>query len=115
MKIEELQKVINVIFITIKADRQKNNINGLLNNGIACLEYSYQLIDIMVNFESEYRKFEADLIDKGFTSAKAETQAKATDHYKNWTKCKYMYDTLLEMNLTCKKLASSTEKEFNSI
>lgn len=53
MKIEEIEKTINSIMNNIKLNRQKNNYIGLIENGIACIEYSYQLIDIIVNNEQE--------------------------------------------------------------
>lgn len=114
MKIEEIEKTINSIMNNIKLNRQKNNYIGLIENGIACIEYSYQLIDIIVNNEQDYRKLEAKEIESG-SLGRAEAIAKASDYYKNWKKATFMYNALLEMNMTCKKLAFTNEKERMSI
>lgn len=113
MKIEEIQKTINVIILKIKDQRQRNDFFGLLTSGIACLEYSYHLIDPMLEDESKYRKLEAEEINNG-ALGRAETIAKASEHYKNWQKARYMHNTLLELNMTCKRLANSNDKELKA-
>ena len=113
MSIEEIQKTIEVIMNSIKNHRKLNDYYGLLTDGIACLEYSYKLIDVIVDNEQAYRQIQALEITKE-TLGKAEVIAKASNEYKNWKKATFLYDTLIEMNMTCKKLATSNEKELKS-
>jgi hypothetical protein len=109
MEITEIQKVIEKILESFKKNRRSNNMDGLLKDGIASLEYSYYLISIITDSESGYRKKEADLIsqDPKISQAKAETLAKATEEYKNWQKARYLYELLLELNMTAKKLSNN--------
>lgn len=114
---ENLYKTINTIVLAQRKARRNNDYLGLMINGEALLEYLPDLIDYSVIQESEYRKFEAGLADnidsqgKRNSSAYCETQAKATDFYKEWQKSKQFIELLYEMVQLAKKLASSIDRE----
>lgn len=114
MEINEIEKTINSIMTSIKEHRSKTDYYGLVTDGIACIEYSYKLINIITYNEQEYRKIEVREIENG-SLGRADAIAKASDYYKDWKKALLMHDCLLEMNMTCKKLAFSNEKEIKSI
>lgn len=119
--IEQIYKVIDIIIKAQMKARKANDYNSILLNCEALLEYMPSLINYSVGQESEYRKFEATLADtiplgetKRNSSAYCETQAKATDHYKNWQQSRNFIELLYEMVQMGKKLAGSIDKEFNS-
>jgi hypothetical protein len=91
-----------------------------MTNAEALLEFIPNLINHSVEQESQYRKFEANLsneIDenkKKLTSSYCETQAKATDFYKEWQKVKMFLDFIYEMVNMSKKLAISVDRELNT-
>lgn len=117
---DDLYKTIDSIVEAQKKARRNNDYLGLMTNAEALLEYLPSLINHSVNQESEYRKFEAKLSDgrddtgKRYTGAYCETQAKATDFYKEWQRAKLFIDLLFEFVNMAKKLAGSVNKEFNS-
>lgn len=114
-------KVINSIIKSFKSLRHEHNYLGLMESALALLEYTPSLIEYAVDKESEYRKFEANLTNESIdgkknTSSYCETQAKATDSYKEWQKTKLYLDLIYEMVNIAKKLASSVDNEYkNSI
>lgn len=117
---DSLYKTIDIIIAHQKKARQNNDFYTLMKNGEALLEYMPDLIRYSVDQEAEYRKFEAKTVNdydsagKMRTSSYAETQAKATDFYKNWQKSKLFMELIYEMVQMSKKLAGSVDKEFNS-
>lgn len=116
---EELFKMIDVIILAQKKARQNNDYLTLMSNGGALLERVPQLINYSVEEEAEYRKFEAKLTNEGTadkknTSSYCETQAKATDAYKEWQKAKQFIELMYEMVNLAKMLARSVNKEFNA-
>ena len=113
MQITEIQKTIGIILNKVAQQRKAGDYYGLITSGIASLEYSYYLIEPMIQAESEYRKLEASEITNG-SLGRAETIAKASEHYKDWQKARYLHDTLLEINMSCKKLSSSNDKELKA-
>ena len=120
--IEETFKIIDKIIEAQKKARRENDYLTLLTNGEALLEYLPKLIEYSVEQESEYRKFEAKLADsigdvttgKRNTSSYAETQAKATDFYRNWQRTKLFMELIYELVNIAKKLSGSVNDEFNS-
>lgn len=118
--IQEIYKTIDVIFKAQKKARQSNDYLTLMVNAEALLEFVPQLITYSVDQEAEYRKFEAkytnedDKTGKRNSGAYSETQAKATDFYKEWTKAKMFIELMYEMVNLSKKLASSVDKELQS-
>ena len=117
---ENLYKTIDVIVAQLKKDRLAQNFLGLLTSGEALLEYMPGLINHSIEQESLYRKFEAELAnkrdsaDKPFSNAYCETQAKATDYYKEWQKAKQFIELMYEMVNMAKALGRGVNREFNS-
>lgn len=120
---EEIYKTIDIIIKAQQKARQRNDYNTLLLNSEALLERIPALINYQVEQEAEYRKFEAKLSNetnlegntvKRNSSAYCETQAKATDNYKEWQKAKLFTEMIYEMIQLSKKLASSVDKELNA-
>jgi hypothetical protein len=117
---DEIYRTINIIITAQKKARRDNNFLALMSNAGALLEYLPDLICYSVDQESEYRKYEAKLSDgrddtgKRYTNSYCETQAKATDYYKEWQKSKLMIDLLYELTNMAKKLSGSINNEFNS-
>lgn len=120
MQIEDIYKIIDQIIRKQKEARRQNDYLALMVNAEALLEYIPNLIRFSVDQEGEYRKFEAklsnefDTAGKKYTSSYCETQAKATDHYKNWQQSKQFIELMYEMVQMAKKLAGSVDKEFNA-
>ena len=116
----ELYKTFDLIRKSNLQARRDNNYFKLLENGQALLDYVPDLIEIMVNSEHAYRKLEAKLsqekdeLGKRNTSAWRETQAKASEDYREYIKAeatlKWVYDSV---NLS-KKLAQDNENELKS-
>ena len=116
----ELYKTFDLIRKSNLQARRDNNYFKLLENGQALLDYVPDLIEIMVNSEHAYRKLEAKLsqekdeLGKRNTSAWCETQAKASEDYREYIKAeatlKWVYDSV---NLS-KKLAQDNENELKS-
>lgn len=117
---DKLYKTIDTIIAHQKQARHDKDYLTLMSNAEALLEYIPELINFCVEQESEYRKFEAGILDevdekgKPRTSSYAETKAKATDFYKEWQKAKHFIDLMYEMVMIAKKLASSVDTEFNA-
>jgi len=117
---EELYKTIDLIVAHQKKARKNNDFYTLMKNGEALLEYMPDLIRYSVSQEAEYRKFEATTVNevdsagKMRTSSYAETQAKATDFYKNWQQAKLFIELIYEMVQMSKKLAGSVDKELKA-
>lgn len=117
---EELYKTIDVIIKAQQKARQNNDYLNLLLNAEALLERIPQLINYATTQEGEYRKFEAKLSDefdvnnKRNSSAYCDTQAKATDFYREWQKAKLFTELIYEMVNLAKKLAGSVDKELNA-
>lgn len=114
---EEVYKIVDVIVKAQKKARKDNDFFGLMKNAEALLEYIPQLIDYSINREHEYRKFESQILNsvtenaKPVTSSYAETQAKATDAYRDWQKAKQTIDWMYEMVNMSKKLAGTVLKD----
>lgn len=117
---EDIYKTIDTIVLAQKKARRENNYLGLMVNAEALLEYLPGLINHSVDQESEYRKFEAGMIEerddtgKRYTSAFCETKAKATEYYKNWQKAKQFIELLYEMVNLSKKLAGTVTRDENN-
>lgn len=117
---QELYKTIDVIVKAQQKARQKNDYLTLMVNAEALLERIPTLINYSVEQEAIYRKHEAKILDekdennKNRTSSYAETQAKATEAYKEWQKAKLFIEFMYEMVNLSKKLASSVDKEYNA-
>lgn len=118
--IEETYKTLDLIIKSFKKARNDNDFITLVKNGLALLEYLPSLINYSVEQEADYRKYEALLSNAEFngkrinSSAYCETQAKATDFYKNWQKSKQMIELIYELVNMAKKLANNIDKEFNA-
>jgi len=116
---EQIYKTIDLILQHQKKARQSNDYLTLMVNAEALLEFMSKLINYSVEQESEYRKFEAGLIDekdgeKKLTGAYCETKAKATSFYKEWIKAKLFIKLIYEMVNLSKKLAGSVDKELQA-
>ena len=113
-------KIINTILEDSRRARQRGDWFKLVSNAEAILEYLTPIIDYEVEQESQYRKFEAQLSTekdengKRYTGAYCETQAKATDFYKEYRRALLMREHMYEVVQTCKKLAGSIDKEINA-
>jgi len=116
---ENIYKTIDIIFAAQKKARQSNDYLTLMVNAETLLEFIPELIRYSVEQESEYRKFEAGLIDekdgeKKLSGAYCETKAKATSFYKEWSKVKQFIELMYEMVNLSKKLAGSVDRELNA-
>jgi len=117
---ENIYSTIDIIVKAQKKARQNNDYLTLMINAEALLEFVPALINYSVDQEIEYRKFEArytneiDKQGKRNSGAYAETQAKATDFYKDWTKAKLFIDLIYEMVNLSKKLAGSVDRELSA-
>ena len=117
---EQIYSLIDIIVKAQKKARQENDYITLMTNAEALLEQIPALINYATDMESEYRKFEAGLIDekdengKQRTSSYCETKAKAVNYYKEWTRAKLMLEFIYDMVALSKKLASSVDNEFNA-
>lgn len=120
MEIKELYNLIDTIIKANKKARANNDYLTLMLNAEALLEYMPALINHSVDQESEYRKFEASLSNKSddtgkrLTGSYCDTQAKATDSYKEWQRSKHFIELMYEMVNIAKKLASSVDKQLNA-
>jgi hypothetical protein len=117
--IEEIYETVDKIIAAQKIARRNNDFLTLLTNGEALLEFLPKIIEYSVDEESAYRKFEAKLANemtdgKRNSSSYCDTQAKATDNYRNWQRSKLIIELMYEMVNIAKKLASSVNSEFNS-
>ena len=117
---ETIYKTIDIILQHQKKARQENDYLKLMVNAEALLEFMSKLINYSVEQESEYRKFEAGLIDevdenkKKLTGSYCETKAKATSFYKEWQKAKLFIDLIYEMVNLSKKLAGSVDRDLQA-
>jgi len=115
----ETTKIINTIIAKQKKCRQEQDFLGIMLNGEALLEYLPAMIDYSVDQESLYRKYEAELTSgvkdgKATTSSYCETQAKASDFYKEWQRTKQFIELIYEMVQMSKALAKGVSKDFNT-
>ena len=117
---DEIYETIDLIIADNKKKRSRNDRDGLLENGEACLEYAYKLTHISVDRESAYRKFEAGLADKTDENGKrnsvgyCETQSKATEDYKEWQRAKQVTDLLFDLANMAKALARGVDGSYNA-
>lgn len=116
---EQLVKTFQAIRDSNKEARQRNDFYKLLKNGSDLLDHSFDLIQILVDSEHEYRKVEAKLQnekreDKWNTSAYCESHAKASEHYKNFRKATLINEWVLENVQLSKKLANDTNNNLKS-
>lgn len=112
----EIYETLTLIKNSNKKARKDNNYYQLLLNAQALLDYLPDLIDYNVEQEHLYRKYEASqLIIDTMTSAKAETMAKATEHYKEFIRSKNYREWIYEAINIAKKLAIDTDKNLKSM
>lgn len=117
---EQIYKTIDAIVMAQKKARKENNFLALMINAEALLEYLPSMINHSVDSESEYRKFEAGMVDqrddtgKRYTSSYSETKAKATEFYKEWQKAKQFIELMYEMVNLSKKLAGTVTRDENN-
>lgn len=103
----EIYETLTLIKNSNKKARKENNYLKLLENSQALLDYLPDLIDYHVEQEHEYRKFEAEELTKeNMTSAKAETNAKATVGYKEFRRSYNYINWIYEAINVAKKLAN---------
>lgn len=114
MTIDDINLTASKIITVIKKQRDNNDFIGIIKSGIASLEYVIHLIPIMVNEEHKYRLAEKEFVLTPMPQGKAETLAKATEAYRNWRLAVALYDTLNELNMTCKKLSNTVDKQLNA-
>lgn len=119
MEIQVLYNLIDKIFLAQKKARHNNDYLTLMLNAEALLENLPTLISYAVDQENEYRKFEANLTNteiegKKPTSSYCETQAKATQFYKEWQRAKLFMELMYEMVALSKKLAGSVDNELSA-
>jgi hypothetical protein len=120
MDIDTIYKTIDAIVRSQKKARSNNDFLTIMKNAEALLEYMPQLIVYSVEQEAEYRKFEAKLanesesIGKRNSGSYCETQAKATDFYRNWQQSKQFIELMYEMVQMAKKLAGSVDNELKA-
>lgn len=118
--ITDIYKTIDSIIKAQKKARRENDYLTLMLNGEALLEYLPDLISYSVDQEAEYRKLEATLTNESIdgkrnTSSYCETQAKASEFYKQWQKARQFIELMYEMVAMAKKLSSSVDREFNTV
>lgn len=117
---EQFYKTIDIIVKAQQKARQNNDYLTLMVNAEALLERIPELINYSVDQEAIYRKYEAKVLDekdengKNRTSSYAETQAKATEAYKEWQRAKNFIEFMYEMVNLSKKLAGSVDKELQA-
>ena len=116
---EKIFDLINSIIKEQKTARENNDYLTLMVNAERLLEGIPYIIKYSVEQESEYRKYEAKLANeivdnKLRSSAYCETQAKATDFYREWQRSKLVMELIYEMVNLSKRLAQSVNNEFNS-
>src|ERR1035437_5957898 len=117
--IDSIYKTIDKIIQAQKKARHDDDYLTIMLNGEALLEYIPELILYSVSQESEYRKFEAGMIDetngtKKLTSSYCETKAKATDFYKEWQKTKQFIELMFEMVNMAKALGRGLNNEIKA-
>jgi tryptophan 2,3-dioxygenase len=119
MSVEQTYKTIDRIIEAQKKARRENDYLTLMTNGEALLEFIPELIIYSIGQESEYRKMEAKLSDeytgdKRNSSAYCETQAKASEFYKEWQKTKMFMELMYEMVNMAKALGRGLNSELNA-
>lgn len=121
MNIKEIGNIIDLIMEDNRLARANNNYIKLIENGFACLEYINKIINIMIDAEKGYRKYEAQLLlelkeagNKG-KNGEAETRAKATDFYSDYRHCDLLLNLCYEMVNVAKKLADSLNDELRAM
>ena len=116
----EIYKIFEAIRKSNLEARKRNDYLTLMVNAQALLDYVPQLIEIMVNEEHEYRKFEAKLSQtkdengKYYSNSYCETQSKATTNYKEYIKAKATLDWVYDSVNLSKKLATSVDQEMTA-
>jgi len=129
---EKVYKTIDTIIAAQKKARRENDYITLMLNGEALLEYIPELIIYSIGQESEYRKMEARLSDeyesiemevagsyvnkkgKRNSGAYCETQAKASDFYREWQKTKMFMELIYEMVNMAKALGRGLNSELKA-
>lgn len=117
---EEIYQTVDLIMLSQKKARARHDYITLMENGLALLERMPKLIEYSTEKEHEYRVFEARLTDerddtgKKLTGSYCETQAKATEAYKEWRKAEKFMDLMYEQVQISKKLAGSVDKELSA-
>lgn len=118
---ENLYKVFEAIRKSNLEARKMNNYDKLLENAQALSDYIPEMIEILVTQENLYRKYEASLANtkdengKYYSNSYCETQAKATENYKEFKKAELTLDWAYATINISKKLAASVGSEYNSI
>ena len=117
--IDSIYKTIDKIIKAQKEARRSNDYITLMLNGEALLEYIPELIIYSIEQESGYRKLEAKLSDeytgeKRNSSAYCETQAKASEFYKEWMKTKMFMELMYEMVNMAKALGRGLNSEIKA-
>ncbi len=113
-------KIIQTILADSRQARQRGDWFKLITNSEALLEYLTPIIDWEVEKESCYRKFEANLANKKdengklFSGSYCETQAKATDDYKEYRRAMLVREQMYEIIQVSKKLAGSLDQEIKA-
>jgi len=111
----DIYQTFKVISESNKKARKDNNYYKLLENGQALLDYIPTLIDIIVDNEHQYRKFEAEMAQKRDENGKlmsgtyCETQAKATQFYKEYRKAEMIKEWVYDSVNLAKKLAVDSD------
>ena len=121
MTLKDITNTIDAIMADNKKARNENNYIKLIENGFACLEYINKIINISIDAEREYRKYEATLLmelkeqgNKG-KNGEAETRAKATEYYIEFRHCEQLLNLCYEMVNVAKKLADSLNDELRAM
>ena len=112
--------IIKTVLDDSRRDRKEGDWFKLITNSEALLEYLTPIIDYEVEQESLYRKLEAKLSTEKDENGKrntgqwCETQAKASDFYKEYRRAMLVRDQLYEIIQVSKKLAGSLDQEIKS-
>lgn len=112
--------IIDTIIKDTKQKHERHDEIGIISNAFVLLSHMSDLIKYEVDNEAIYRKKEAELLSsfdntgKARTSSWAETNARASDEYKNYQKAMKFRDLLYEVVQLSKKVATATSKEFNA-
>jgi len=116
---EELYKTFETIRLANLKARHNNDYYKLLINGQALLDYAPQLIEVLVDNEHKYRSYEAKLAlerdenGKLYSNSYCETQAKASEFYKEYKRAEKTLDWLYSSVNMSKKLALNVLEEEN--
>jgi hypothetical protein len=115
---EEFYKMIDVVVAENKEFRQRHDYLGLIQNGQRLLNSLPKLIDYSTTQESEYRKFEAKelerLAEEKGRNGVAETNAKATDQYREWQRASQTIEMIYHLANMAKRLASDVDNNYKA-